>query len=388
MDNSRENWATSETVDHSLDSETAAHRIHRLHHILEHTHIRGIRLVKKCSSIILISMMATLLFAGCNSSGAQNLSEYHAPEDRPSTVGEQQQKYQIETETEDHEEVAAKAEKISEETDFIPENATIHLDVVDTETEAETETETEKETEPKDGQADIICIGSSITVHPYTPEGTLAEGYWLADWGMAASSKEKDYAHVLAKKYNTSVVTQSLGNWEMAEEQGFPRIIYMEDLDPLFEGVEPKLVVLQFGESCTAYNKLYTDLSNLVEYIKEKAPNAVIAITGTIIAADPIRNMVVDGIKQTVAKEQGCVYVDMSGYNASMWAKEGTQIVNDQGEVTTISFAQQAHPGDYGMYWIAEQIETAVTPFLPQPQASMPETISKGESMKPIINGN
>lgn len=213
----------------------------------------------------------------------------------------------------------------------------------------------------------IVCIGDSVTAHPYMAPNENPAGYWLQEWGMAASAEEKDYAHVLASMFdktedNVSLDVINFNSWELAEASMVPRASYLSTLDPLFgsDKEEADLIVLQLGENCTAYQSLAADFGALIDYLRAKAPNAEILATGTVIIMDPPRNGAVDSIKQQVCSQKGVIYVDMSGYNESMWVGEGTQIVNPQGQVTVISVSQRTHPGDYGMQWIAEQIYNAL----------------------------
>lgn len=206
----------------------------------------------------------------------------------------------------------------------------------------------------------ILCIGNSVTAHPYVALGAMSQGYWLQDWGMAASAREKDYAHVLGTKLEpskgeTKVEALDFQSWEFAEGLGTPRSTYLSKLaQPLSK--KPDLVVLQIGEDCTAYQSLKSDLSSLIDTIRQSVPEAKIVMTGTIILMDPARNAAVDAIKQQVCAEKKVFYADMSGYNETMWVGEGTQIRNEKGEITTISLEQRTHPGDIGMEWIADQI--------------------------------
>ncbi len=239
----------------------------------------------------------------------------------------------------------------------------------------EIEQETEViETREYDGETfRVVCIGNSVTQHPYMSQFEHPDGYWLQDWGMAASAREKDYAHLLEAKMGeiygeTSLEVYNYMQWEVAEQAGIPRSAYLTYLDPLFEGEkgpDTDLVIIQLGESCTMYNSLLQDYADLIDYVRTHAPNAVIGVTGTVIIMDEARNAAVDTIKQMVCQDRGVPYISMSGYNESMWVGEGTVIYNEQGEATVISLIQRTHPGDIGMQYIADQIFQILSPYLP-----------------------
>ncbi len=219
----------------------------------------------------------------------------------------------------------------------------------------------------------IVCIGNSVTQHPYVAQNESPEGYWLQDWGMAASAREKDYAHVLEQKMasiygETSLEVYNYNAWETAEASGIPRSTLLPNLDPLFEGEKGEdtdLIIIQLGESCTMFDNLMQDYIDLINYVHSKAPNAAIGITATVIIMDEVRNAAVDNIKQMICQSMSLPYVSMSGYNESMWVGEGTVIYNEQGQPTVISFIQRTHPGDVGMQYIADQIYTVLEPYLP-----------------------
>lgn len=219
----------------------------------------------------------------------------------------------------------------------------------------------------------IVCIGNSVTQHPYVAQNDSPEGYWLQDWGMAASAREKDYAHVLEQKMvsiygETSLEVYNYNAWETAEASGIPRSTLLPNLDPLFEGekgADTDLIILQLGESCTMFDNLMQDYIDLINYVHSKAPNAAIGVTATVIIMDEVRNAAVDNIKQMICQSMSLPYISMSGYNESMWVGEGTVIYNEQGEATVMSFIQRTHPGDSGMQYIADQIYTVMKPYLP-----------------------
>ena len=70
-------------------------------------------------------------------------------------------------------------------------------------------------TEPKTGPLKVLVIGNSITLHE-----TSAGIGWLGSWGMAATSKDKDYVHLLetmAKEKDSAVQFKIANVWDFEQ---------------------------------------------------------------------------------------------------------------------------------------------------------------------------
>ena len=138
-------------------------------------------------------------------------------------------------------------------------------------------------------QIRYLTYGNSIMKHG--PNASLG---WSGNWGMAASSEDKDYLHrilaALKSKYGENNVVHQFGtsqsNWEngvTANDAVDKDYSYM--IDPIrddFRTFKPNIITLQMGEngagdiSQAQYENI---MRQVVTMFKEEAPDATIVIT-------------------------------------------------------------------------------------------------------------
>lgn len=224
-----------------------------------------------------------------------------------------------------------------------------------------------------DTSFDYLAIGNSITQHPVYGD------YWWGEWGMAASSEDKDYYHIVADKIaneKDEYTTQAL-NFTIWEEPFYER----EDALKYLEGYVDEtldLVTIQLGEniyqdsssdtetasksksskssstsSATFEEKLADDYEDLIHYIKEKAPNAKILVIGEFWTDDTK-----DSAKQKACQETGATFVSLSEIqDLSYRVGTDTEVEGADGVMHTIEYQPVGeHPGDEAMAYIAEAI--------------------------------
>ncbi|RZM14589.1 MAG: SGNH/GDSL hydrolase family protein, partial [Pedobacter sp.] len=63
--------------------------------------------------------------------------------------------------------------------------------------------------EVENSKRTVLVLGNSMTIH--APSVELG---WYGNWGMAASSKDKDYVHILETKLQMPVVPVNISAWE------------------------------------------------------------------------------------------------------------------------------------------------------------------------------
>lgn len=205
----------------------------------------------------------------------------------------------------------------------------------------------------EDGAFCYLAIGNSITQHG------LADYWWSSDRGMAASTTDSDYFHIVCdrleeRKGKLDAKAINAFFWETmhtdrAEALGILRSYFSARLD---------LVTIQLGENATNLNTFYSDFVYLIQLIKERCPEAQILVVG-----DFWEYQGRDKLKERAASETGAVYVslaeikDKPAYQAGL----GTIVYGDDGEPHDIDHAGVAvHPGDLGMKQIAENILAAL----------------------------
>lgn len=180
----------------------------------------------------------------------------------------------------------------------------------------------------------ILFLGNSITWHTPAPEIG-----WHGDWGMAASSKEMDYVHILMRRIsgirpNALFRTQNIaeferGFWEydlnrMAEERGFAADLTILKIGENVDGKEAAA-----RDFCTYYRKL---LESIVP-----AGKAVLCVGG--FWESPL-----NGVMEAAAAEYGCKYLEI-GFLSREDANRAVGMFEHAGVA--------AHPSDRGMEAIA-----------------------------------
>jgi alpha-galactosidase len=103
----------------------------------------------------------------------------------------------------------------------------------------------------------IVFLGNSITLHG--PSEAIG---WTGNWGMAASSEEKDYVHLMVKALSNSVPGANTADVQAPKylvrniadfERGFADYSVEENLKELLD-FKPDLIILAIGENVAPLN--------------------------------------------------------------------------------------------------------------------------------------
>lgn len=185
----------------------------------------------------------------------------------------------------------------------------------------------------------VLILGNSITLHETKPEIG-----WNTNWGMAASSEDKDYVHILLQglreKYGEiSYCVANVGEWE--------KNYFNESVLQKFAGAKEfgaDVVVFRLGENVRRENfeqyPLTNYLQTFVEYFTQKASKVV--VTDTFWA----HGYICDTLKEIA---------DKNGYEFVTIADLGEL---DENKAIGLFWHEGVanHPGDLGMQRIAERI--------------------------------
>ena len=185
----------------------------------------------------------------------------------------------------------------------------------------------------------ILFLGNSITLHETKPQIG-----WNANWGMAASSQEKDYVHIvlnaLRERYSEiSYAIVNVGEWELN--------YWKDDVIEKFKlarDFKADIIIFRFGENINLQHlekhSLNFYLNNFMKYLNINAEKVI--VTDTFWEHGYICNAL-----KCLAKKNGYTFVVISdlGYNDENKAL---------GLFENPSVA--AHPGDLGMERIAQRI--------------------------------
>lgn len=205
----------------------------------------------------------------------------------------------------------------------------------------------------------IFFIGDSLTKH-----GPAEKLGWVGNYGMAASSEDKDYAHLLTAKIGAAQGTKpellihAVGGGTIAGK--------LTSLEPI-QTAGADLVVIQLGEndkdvSEAGFEKPY---EALILAVKKSMPGARVFCLGVWKGSAEKDDMV-----QTVSRRQGCVFVDIK----SAWTDPAGSA---EAEKRFSNGGVNWHPGDKGMAAYAEALWKAIqeNPKMPSPDPTAKRTI-------------
>lgn len=185
------------------------------------------------------------------------------------------------------------------------------------------------------GHPRVLILGNSITRH-----GPRPQIGWTNDFGMAATSIEKDFAHVLAAKVKAKYPTASfaLSNVAGTFERTFTKGISLERDFGWMRDWKPDAVVLFFGANCPGEydkkpdGKFGREFEALRNYLANGDKTRFLVCEGFY------SRPVLDGEKKAVATKYGDTYVTMGDIRARDDVR-----------------GRYNHPNDNGMRLIAER---------------------------------
>ena len=126
----------------------------------------------------------------------------------------------------------------------------------------------------------ILILGNSIT-----NQGPIPELDWQSDWGMAASSQDKDYVHILYRyvrgrvNNNTELKIDNIAHFERNYEMYDSA--YFETQFSKYYNFNPNLIIIRLGDNTDENNmdiNLYIQkYKNLVIFFKKNRNPLIIS---------------------------------------------------------------------------------------------------------------
>lgn len=206
---------------------------------------------------------------------------------------------------------------------------------------------------PDDGQAyRILFIGDSITLHGFN-DWTIQHLGWSHLSGMAASSRQSDYASLLSRKISHARGQPTVACYHTAGGSGAVAQ-RLQALDTV-ASTQPNLVVIQLGEHedpAQGAQRLREDYKKLIEAVRAmpSQPSVIAVGPWSLTLQDGAGHYngwtgVVDRTMVAVAAEERVPYASVADI-AAIPAAHGAGT----------SEGVRWHPNDYGQSLYAEQL--------------------------------
>ena len=144
----------------------------------------------------------------------------------------------------------------------------------------------------------LLFIRNSITKH-----GKCS--YWPGEWGMAASSPEKDYVHLLVNKLRKSgqhveYADINFFKWEIMDHDRDEVLPLLDDLlDKSYD-----YIIVQLGENISSVANLEGDFRSLLAYLQKSCLKENILVCSSFFKKDDV-----DNIKRNVCSRGGTICI-------------------------------------------------------------------------------
>lgn len=185
-----------------------------------------------------------------------------------------------------------------------------------------------------------MAIGNSLT--------------WIESWGrgICSTQPDNDYFGIvkawLEERYDTVQSNRyNFSDWERSTLRST-----MYDLIDPYLSEDLNLVTIQLGENVAYLDTYEADLTQLINYVKKKCPNA------RVILIDDFWYQETSDIRRAVAEQTKTDFVDLSEIRGKKeyQSLEGTVYYLPDGNTGTVEKNSETHPGDAGMAFIADQL--------------------------------
>lgn len=207
------------------------------------------------------------------------------------------------------------------------------------------------ENEPDEETFTYLALGNSITKHGKCD-------YWWNECGMAASTAERDYFHLVkarleAEHKSVSATACNFSAWEITAADRAQTLLTLES----YLSAAPDLITVQLSENVTDMTDFSGDFAYMLDWLAERCPEA------EIIVIDEFWDERKSEIKRGICSEKGVAFADLSEirgrkeYQSSI----GAVVYGDDGEPHTVKhMGVSGHPGDAGMKYIADRVNELI----------------------------
>lgn len=191
------------------------------------------------------------------------------------------------------------------------------------------------------GNKKVLFFGNSITRHEPAPHIG-----WNADWGMAASSKDKDFVHLIVEELDrvygkVDYCIAQGSKWEFSYTNGDA---VLEEIYSEARNFDADIIIIRIGENITVAKHLEV---NCKPYFDKAIQFLAKNENAKIIVTDLFWYTIYNDCIREIAEEHGYTFCHL------------TDLEEDESNMAIGLFEHNGvahHPGDLGMRRIADRI--------------------------------